>query len=500
MTSFKYLKPGPNGTWKFRKALPPNLRLHFKRRELKFTIRAKNVFEATQIGMMICTQVVKLIEIIEMSNQEKKSKPIIMEMVTFGNLSRNKKGEVTLENLKFNQNDQQDLKEISQLLGLTTGNHGFAQDGIPFMLSEVLEINLTKRNLTPVTRKKIERVYQLAFDAVGDFDLNAADAKSNASSLIALAKLEPLRRTQNKNLAGKSFKEQLDYAEQHQLDRVSGATVKNLINLLSSSIQAIFELDSRLKQNPITYKQTRLVLGKSQTIQSSFDDEIEFNDDEIHALFSANNIRKIKVPALLIGSFIGLNTGMRVNEVASLHVEHIVNKDGIYCFDLTKWTTVVSEENTGKASLKNEASRRLIPISERLLKAGLLRYVELVEASGSQLLFPNMSWYKVGGFGRNLSRNFVKYRAFCGITDKKDFHTLRGTLNNRMKQKGISREFREDLLGHANPSMNSRHYSNSTSLLNLQKIVNQIKFPELNFFEFFTEDELTSWLSKELKK
>jgi len=48
--------------------------------------------------------------------------------------------------------------------------------------------------------------------------------------------------------------------------------------------------------------------------------------------------------------------------------------------------------------------------------------------------------------------------------------------------------------------MNSRHYSNSTSLLNLQKIVNQIKFPELNFFDFFTEDELANWLTKELKK
>lgn len=497
----KYIRPVVNGLWKYRKGIPHRHRILLGQRELKFTILADNVFQATQIAMMICQNYEQAINSWQNDVMAKSNRPSdlsLTQLVTVGGLTKNKKGQVTIKNLSYDKNSEQDKAEILQMLGLgaepSKPVYSKPQEP-PFLLSQALEINRTMRNLSPATLKKVERVYQLAFDVIGDIDLNSDDAKRKMTELVVAAKLEPLRRTQNKDLVGLTFDQQIKYADKHKLERVSLATVENLLNILSSSIEATQELDSRLKQNPLGYKQTRHIVGKGASKSGGANNSVGFNSAEIAILFDAVNLATIKMPAVLIGALIGLNTGMRVNEVASLRPEHIVKHHGLDCFDLTSWAVGIIPANKGQSCLKTAASQRIIPLSQGLLDAGLLDYVKLVKASGQKLLFPNMSWNEVDGFGRNLSRNFVKYRKRLGIVDGKDFHEFRGHLNDAMKQLGAPQEFREDFFGHSNASMNSRNYTNATVVQNLKHMVDAVSLPKIKINTFFSDAQLKLYLS-----
>lgn len=299
-----------------------------------------------------------------------------------------------------------------------------------FKLSQALELNRNARNLNPSALKKLERAYQLAFDVIGDIDLNGPNAKAKMTELLVAALKEPARRSQIKELNGLTYAAQVKYAEKNNLALVSPTTTANLLNFLSSSIEVVMELDSRLTQNPLSYTQTAKVVGQPLKKNKHIDDMVGFTPTEISQLFDSNNLKLINSPDVLLGALIGLHTGMRVNEVASLHLSHIIQKDGVHCFDLTNWVVGIKPANRGKACLKTHASQRLIPLSKGLLEAGILEYAALVRGAGGERLLPSMSWDETGGYGRVLSRNIVNYRKDLGIADGKDFHELRATLES----------------------------------------------------------------------
>ena len=325
--------------------------------------------------------------------------------MTVGGFSKNKDGQVTIQDLSFDAKDPKDREEVANLLSLLrepTQKSVYSSPQInQFKLSKALELNRKARNLNASALKKLERAYQLAFDIIGDVDLNSPNAKARMTELLVEAKKEPARRSLIKELQGLTYSQQVKYAEKNKLPLVNPVTITNLLNLMSSSIEAARELDDGLKQNPLTYTQTSKVIGKGPVKNKHIDDAVGFTGAEITKLFDSQNLKLINNPDVLMGALIGLHTGMRVNEVASLHLSHIVQKDGIDCFDLTNWAVGIKAAHTGQACLKTQASKRLIPISKGLLNAGILEYAQLAKASGSLLLLPSMTWNEVGGYGRN---------------------------------------------------------------------------------------------------
>jgi integrase len=85
---------------------------------------------------------------------------------------------------------------------------------------------------------------------------------------------------------------------------------------------------------------------------------------------------------------IGLHTGARINEVTQLNPQTDIAQDeksGIWYF---------SFDDEGEAaegiekSIKNESSRRIVPIHNRLIELGFLNYVEQIKAGGHKQIFP----------------------------------------------------------------------------------------------------------------
>ena len=143
------------------------------------------------------------------------------------------------------------------------------------------------------------------------------------------------------------------------------------------------------------------------------------------------------------GSLIGIYTGARLNEIAQLELTDIKQDNGIWCFDLN-----IEGENK---KLKNENSKRLVPIHEDLIALGLLRYVEQMREGGKVRLLHQLSYDKNNGYGRNLSRWFNnEFLKKLGIkTDGLVFHSTRHSMLTYLLQAGVQEPIAKTISGHA---------------------------------------------------
>jgi integrase len=125
-------------------------------------------------------------------------------------------------------------------------------------------------------------------------------------------------------------------------------------------------------------------------------------------------------------------SGARLEEIATLHREDFGVEDGVQFMGLTR-------------RVKNEASRRKIPIHSQLIAFGFLRYVESFESGP---IFPLL-----GGQSEKVSASWSKwwsrYARANGITDhRKVFHSFRHTVKLRMKNAGVDKTLRDAVMGH----------------------------------------------------
>ncbi|WP_265499394.1 site-specific integrase [Paracoccus beibuensis] len=123
-----------------------------------------------------------------------------------------------------------------------------------------------------------------------------------------------------------------------------------------------------------------------------------FTDEQLNLLFehlTENPDRLVRNPDHKWISLIGIFTGMRLNEIAQLDLADMQQgEDGL-------WFVRVTDEGSPNKRLKNSASRRLIPLHDRLVAAGLPAFVEDRRKRGSARLFPDLSYCSKNGYGRN---------------------------------------------------------------------------------------------------
>ena len=149
---------------------------------------------------------------------------------------------------------------------------------------------------------------------------------------------------------------------------------------------------------------------------------------------------------------IGLYTGMRLNEIAQLHLEDIYKgSDGAYVIDVN---------DKPPRHLKNTASRRLVPLHDFLVNdLRLIDYVERLKGEGGTRLFPELTKRR-DGYGHDVTRWFTRFRKACGIPDgeKKVFHSFRHTFINTLTQLGIDDKWIGAVVGHGDDSQTTGRY------------------------------------------
>lgn len=144
------------------------------------------------------------------------------------------------------------------------------------------------------------------------------------------------------------------------------------------------------------------------------------------------------------GTLIAVYTGARLNEVAQLHLDDLKRVDDIWCFDINQ------KQGTAKR-VKTRASERVVPIRPRLLDYGLMDYFERMKAMrGNTRLFPQLTYSKSDGYGRNLGR-WVNERLLPDLGIKADnitFHSFRHTMVNKLVAANLALEHIKAIVGH----------------------------------------------------
>ncbi|WP_292598501.1 site-specific integrase [Mesorhizobium sp.] len=152
------------------------------------------------------------------------------------------------------------------------------------------------------------------------------------------------------------------------------------------------------------------------------------------------------------GPLIGLYTGARLNEICQLEIADIEVTDGIWCFDF-------NDEGEGK-SLKNSASRRVVPIHDRLLELGILGHLQALKSRGETRLFPEFQRTSKEGYGRALGRWFnERFLVQLGIKSKDlVFHSFRHTMITKLLQAGVEENLVKAIVGHTRHGVTQQHY------------------------------------------
>lgn len=143
------------------------------------------------------------------------------------------------------------------------------------------------------------------------------------------------------------------------------------------------------------------------------------NNKDLELIFDGL-IEHAKKPWHFYIPLIGLFTGARIGEIASLKTDHIYFKSGLNVMHLP--------------GTKTDASPRDIPIHPALEKLGLLKLAKMRRDAGQEMLF-DITPSAQNGYGAAPSKWFTQYKNKIGlIGDNKVFHSFRHTIIDHMNQ------------------------------------------------------------------
>ncbi len=228
----------------------------------------------------------------------------------------------------------------------------------------------------------------------------------------------------------------------------SGMSKRTAVNYVSNVAQIFAYLirQGHLTDNPV--KGVMVMTKREKAKRRAEGHEWEaFTVDQLKRIYAPENIGKMSQLHNRWAAVLGLYTGARVGEVAQIFLRDIVKEGDIWCVRLTV-------ESDGQA-LKNEHSRRLVPLHPDLIRLGFVEYVERLRKMGEDRLFPQVNLEGKAGKGSAISKNFgyLLQRDEVGVKPRREhgrvgFHSLRKTVVQSLQGTGVSDERRRAFVGH----------------------------------------------------
>ena len=110
--------------------------------------------------------------------------------------------------------------------------------------------------------------------------------------------------------------------------------------------------------------------------------------------------------------------------------------------------------------LKNESSKRKIPVHKALKGLGFMDFVEQQKSKGRNRLFTDLNMTR-DGYGGNASKWFSRYIKKQGVIHrKKSFHSFRHTLVKELKIARVNPKEIAGLVGHYDADITTNRYGN----------------------------------------
>lgn len=126
---------------------------------------------------------------------------------------------------------------------------------------------------------------------------------------------------------------------------------------------------------------------------------------------------------------LGAYTGARVTELAQLLVADVRQEGGLWCI------AILEEESW--QSVKNQPSKRIIPMHSELVRLGLPEYAASLSQAGHHRLFPMAPVSALNNAGGPFATWFSKLKASVGWGPENTFHSFRHTIETILKRKKV---------------------------------------------------------------
>ncbi|MBF0466329.1 MAG: site-specific integrase [Nitrospirae bacterium] len=170
---------------------------------------------------------------------------------------------------------------------------------------------------------------------------------------------------------------------------------------------------------------------------------------------------------------IALYSGMRLNEIAQLYKEDIIQIGDIWCFDIND----EKDKNT-----KTRSSNRIVPISPVIIGLGFLDFINSFE---HERVFKNLV-KKRDGYAHYFTRWYDKYnRQYVTKNEKRVFHSFRHTFIDNLKQQGLDKDVRSEFAGHSTGSITDDRYGKDYNVKlkfeYIKKLNYNVELPESPF-------------------
>lgn len=186
-------------------------------------------------------------------------------------------------------------------------------------------------------------------------------------------------------------------------------------------------------------------------------------------------VKKMKLPDFYWGPLVGLFTGARAEEIASLDLAQIYAVDGIWLIDILEG--------------KTDNAVRKVPLHDQLLALGFVDYVKCLQKAGYKKLFPHLQDGK-NGYKKNMCRMFGEYLDLpeVNIVDPlKVFHSFRHTVVTKLTGAGVNEGLKRAMVGHDIDTKESAHddytHLDALTVANLQTAINKLQYEGMNFSE-----------------
>lgn len=132
--------------------------------------------------------------------------------------------------------------------------------------------------------------------------------------------------------------------------------------------------------------------------------------------------------------------GAKPTELAMLSTASIQKKDGIWFINFYE-------------HLKNQNCIRQVPISDKLIEIGFLKFVKSQKKAGRKQLFPDMKRYSSGN--TKFTNDFTIYnRKYISKDERKRFYSIRNIANQKLKNHQVPIYIINNILGHSEGSSN----------------------------------------------
>ena len=197
-----------------------------------------------------------------------------------------------------------------------------------------------------------------------------------------------------------------------------------------------------------------------------------FTPTDLQQLFTSPEILNSRKPWQYWLPVLGLYTGARLNELCQIQLKDIQQVGGI-------WVLSINDDGQDQ-TLKTQASRRIIPLHNELIRLGFLDFVSNLSSEKSARIFPEFT-LQYNRFSHTPSKWFSRVKSqVLANSNKKSFHSFRHTfvdyLFNNLKLQG--NPIVKVLIGHTDKEITSGIYGSTFEIEDLNDIVQQIDFRE----------------------